>query len=119
MISLGEEIRALDLDMDMPDADAEAKRHYGVAVEHYQLAEQALEGARRPEDLRGVSERLEEGRFEMEAARALLEGRPVPGAPAALLLRPAPRAVGGGRRVGAAGRPAAVGARLRGGRGAA
>ena len=78
VISLGEEIRALDLDMDMPDADAEAKRHYGIAVDHYQLAEQALEGARRPEDLRGVSERLEEGRFEMEVARARLEGRAVP-----------------------------------------
>ena len=78
VISLGEEIRALDLDIDMPDADAEAKRHYGVAVDHYQLAEQALEGARRPDDLRGVSERLEEGRFEMEAARARLEGRAVP-----------------------------------------
>ena len=78
VISLGEEIRALDLDMEMPDADAEAKRHYGIAVEHYQLAEQALEGARRPEDLRGVSERLEEGRFEMEVARAGMEGRAVP-----------------------------------------
>jgi hypothetical protein len=78
VIALGEEIRALDLDMDMPDVDAEAKRHYGVAVDHYQLAEQALEGARQPEDLRSVSERLEEGRFEMEAARALLEARPVP-----------------------------------------
>jgi hypothetical protein len=78
VIALGEEIRALDLDMEMPDADSEAKQHYGLAVERYQQAEQALEGARRPEDLQPVSERLEEGRWAMEAARAEMQGRPAP-----------------------------------------
>jgi hypothetical protein len=78
VIALGEEIRALDLDMEMPDADPEAKQHYGLAVERYQQAEQALEGARRPEDLQPVSERLEEGRWAMEAARAEMQGRPAP-----------------------------------------
>ena len=78
VIALGEEIRSLDLDMEMPETDREAKDHYALAVERYQQAEQALEGARRPEDLQPVSERLEEGRWAMEAARARMEGKPVP-----------------------------------------
>jgi hypothetical protein len=78
VIALGDDIRSLDLDMEMPDTDPEAKEHYALAVERYQQAEQALEGARRPEDLQPVSERLEEGRWAMEAARARMEGKPVP-----------------------------------------
>jgi hypothetical protein len=78
VVGLGEEIRSLDMDMEMPNADTEAKQHYGLAVERYQQAEQALEGARRPEDLQGVSEPLEEGRWAMEAARAEMEGRAAP-----------------------------------------
>jgi hypothetical protein len=78
VIALGDDIRALDLDMEMPDADPQAKEHYGLAVERYQEAEQALEGSRRPEHLPRVSELLEEGRWAMEAARAEMEGRPAP-----------------------------------------
>jgi uncharacterized membrane protein YgcG len=75
VITLGQEIRALDLDMEMPDVDPEAKRHYALAVERYTQAEEALDRARRAEDLQAVSEALEEGRWAMEAARAELEGR--------------------------------------------
>ena len=78
VIALGEEIRELDLDVEMPGADADAKRHYGLAVERYQEAEQALDGARRPDDLRAVSEGLEEGRWAMLAARAKLAGQDAP-----------------------------------------
>jgi uncharacterized membrane protein YgcG len=78
VIALGDDIRALDLDMEMPGADPEAKQHYALAVERYQQAEQALEVARRPEDLQPVSELLEEGRWAMEAARAEMAGRPAP-----------------------------------------
>jgi hypothetical protein len=78
VIALGQDIRALDLDMEMPDADPEAKTHYGLAVERYQQAEEALDRARRPEDLKPVTEMLEEGRWAMEAARAEMEGREPP-----------------------------------------
>ena len=78
VIALGDDIRSLDLDIEMPDTDPEARQHYALAVERYQQAEQALEGARRPEDLQPVSERLEEGRWAMEASRARMEGKPVP-----------------------------------------
>jgi hypothetical protein len=78
VVALGDDIRSLDLDMEMPDADPEARQHYALAVERYQQAEQALDGARRPDHLQRVSELLEEGRWAMEAARAEMEGRPAP-----------------------------------------
>jgi uncharacterized membrane protein YgcG len=62
----------------MPNADHEAKAHYNEAVEVYSGAEQALDHARRPEDLQPVSSELERGRYEMEAAKALLAGRRAP-----------------------------------------
>jgi hypothetical protein len=78
VIALGQDIRALDLDMEMPNADPEAKTHYGLAVERYGQAEEALDRARRPEDVQPVTELLEEGRWAMEAARAEMEGREAP-----------------------------------------
>jgi hypothetical protein len=78
VIALGDDIRALDLDMEMPDADREAKQHYELAVERYTRASEALDRARRPEDVRPVTELLEEGRWAMEATRAEMEGRPAP-----------------------------------------
>ncbi len=87
VIALGQDIRALDLDMEMPDADPEAKTHYGLAVERYTQAEEALDRARRPEDVQPVTELLEEGRWAMEAARARDGGPRGARAPGALLLR--------------------------------
>ena len=78
LVALGDDIRALDLDVQMPNADQEAKAHYGRAVECYQQAEDAFERARRPEDMERVTSLLEEGRYAMTAAKARLEGKPVP-----------------------------------------
>jgi hypothetical protein len=78
VIALGDDIRALDLDMEMPDMDPEAKEHYGLAVERYTEAQEKLGRARRSEDLKPVTEALEEGRWAMEAARAEMEGREAP-----------------------------------------
>jgi hypothetical protein len=62
----------------MPDADPEAVRHYTAAVDQYQKAADALDRARRTEDLAPMSAALEAGRYEMAATKAILEGRPVP-----------------------------------------
>jgi hypothetical protein len=78
VVALGDDIRSLDLDMDMPNADPEAKEHYGVAVDRYSRASEALDRARRPADVQPVTELLEEGRWAMEAAKAEMEGRPAP-----------------------------------------
>jgi hypothetical protein len=78
LVALGEDIRSLDLDVQMPDADPEAKAHYGQAVERYTEAEQALDRARRPEDIEAVTSALEEGRWAMAAAKAEFAGEAAP-----------------------------------------
>jgi hypothetical protein len=78
LVALGDDIRALDLDVQMPDADPEGKQHYGQAVERYTEAEQALDRARRPEDIERVTSALEEGRWAMSAAKAELAGGRAP-----------------------------------------
>jgi hypothetical protein len=78
LVALGDEIRALDVDVAMPDANRQAKTHYNEAVTIYQAAEEGFDRARRPEDLEPVSAELERGRYEMQSARALLEGRQPP-----------------------------------------
>jgi hypothetical protein len=78
LVALGEDIRALDLDVQMPDADAEGKQHYDQAVERYGEAEEALDRARRPQDIEPVTSALEEGRWAMAAAKAELAGGEAP-----------------------------------------
>jgi len=78
LVALGDDVRALDLDVEMPDADPHAKEHYGRALTHYEKAERALDHAKRPEDFAPIGEALEQGRYEMAAAKARLEGREPP-----------------------------------------
>jgi hypothetical protein len=78
LVALGDDIRALDLDVEMPGVDEQAKQHYGRAVELYGQADDAWDRMRSTEDAAGVSSLLEEGRYEMTAAKARLEGREAP-----------------------------------------
>ena len=74
LVALGDDIRALDLDVQMPDADPRGTDDYGRAVSHYERASELFDRARRPEDLEGVTQALEEGRFAMASAKARLAG---------------------------------------------
>jgi hypothetical protein len=78
LVALGEDIRALDLDVEMPSTSAEARAAYGRALDAYERADGLVDRARRPEDLQQVAASLEEGRYEMATAKALLEGRQPP-----------------------------------------
>lgn len=78
LVGLGEDIRALDVDIEMPGVPPEAKQRYEQALQAYQRASEIFDRARAPEDLASVSETLEEGRFAMACAKALMEGRPAP-----------------------------------------
>jgi hypothetical protein len=74
LVSLGESIRALDIDVQMPGADPQARADYEHAVEAYTRADDAWERARTPEDLEPVGAALEEGRWAMASAKARFEG---------------------------------------------
>jgi hypothetical protein len=78
LVALGDDIRSLDVDIQMPQASDEAKQRYEQALEAYQRASQIFDTAKRPEDLAPVTETLEEGRYAMSYAKALLEGKPPP-----------------------------------------
>ncbi len=78
LVALGDDIRALDVDIQMPNASPEAKQRYEQALQAYQRASEIFDRAKHPEDLAPVSETLEEGRFAMACAKALLEGKPPP-----------------------------------------
>jgi hypothetical protein len=78
LVALGEDIRALDIDTQMPGVNPEAISHYSAAVDSYQKAADALDRSRRAEDMAVVSSALEEGRFSMASAKALLDGKPLP-----------------------------------------
>ncbi len=78
LVALGDDIRSLDVDIQMPGVSAEAKQRYEQALQAYQRASEIFDRAKHPEDLAPVSETLEEGRFAMAYAKAVLEGRPPP-----------------------------------------
>ena len=114
LVALGDDIRALDVDIEMPGVTPEARADYETAVNAYDRADQSWRLARKPDELEPLGAALEEGRWAMTSARARLDGREPPERRLAVLLRPPPRPVGPRRRVGAARRHTARGARLRG-----
>jgi hypothetical protein len=78
LVGLGDDIRSLDVDIQMPSVPPQATQRYEQALEAYQRASEIFDRAKRPEDLAPVSETLEEGRYAMACAKALLEGRQPP-----------------------------------------
>ncbi len=78
LIALGEDIGSLDSDLQASGAAEEARAQHAAAVAAYERAATALDRAARPADIAAVSAALEEGRFAMASAKALLEGRPPP-----------------------------------------
>jgi hypothetical protein len=77
-LALGEDVRALDAEVSMADADPRAAEHYHAALDQYERAGAILDRARTADDLEPATRALEEGRYDMAAARALLRGEPVP-----------------------------------------
>jgi hypothetical protein len=78
LVALGDDIRALDVDIQMPNASAEAKQRYEQALQAYERASQIFDRAKHPEDLAPMTETLEEGRYAMAYAKALLQGTAPP-----------------------------------------
>jgi hypothetical protein len=74
--ALGESVTSLNFDIN--SAQPEARQYYEQSLGAYDHAKQALAVARRPEDLRGVSAALEEGRWALAATTASASGRAIP-----------------------------------------
>jgi hypothetical protein len=76
--AFGEELDRLDFHPAEPGADDAMRADYERALDAYEQAKQHMAEARRPEDVRTVTEALKEGRLSLAQLAARREGRPLP-----------------------------------------
>ncbi|MEW2293993.1 hypothetical protein ABZ719_14980 [Streptomyces sp. NPDC006743] len=76
--AFGEELDRLDFHPAEPGADDAMRADYERALDAYEQAKQSMAAARRPEDVRAVTQALEDGRFSLALLAARREGRPLP-----------------------------------------
>ncbi|MER7193481.1 hypothetical protein [Streptomyces flaveolus] len=76
--AFGEELDRLDFHPAEPRADDAMRADYERALDSYDQAKTYMADARRPEDVRAVTESLEDGRFSLTQLSARREGRPLP-----------------------------------------
>jgi len=75
---LGEEVVSLDNVTAGHDLDEATRQDYQQALDSYEEAKTALARVAQPEDVRHVTEALEEGRYRIASVRARLAGSPLP-----------------------------------------
>jgi hypothetical protein len=75
LIALADDVQALE---EPAARDPAAKREYEQALQRYDTATTKFDRARSPRELETVATALEEGRYHMACARALVEGRRPP-----------------------------------------
>ncbi|MFF4550321.1 hypothetical protein ACFY1J_39940 [Streptomyces sp. NPDC001406] len=76
--AFGEELDRLDFHPAEVGADDAMRADYERALDAYEQAKQSMAEARRPEDVRAVTQALEDGRFSLAQLAARREGRPLP-----------------------------------------
>ena len=76
VVRLGEDVARLEIDLSA--VDDETRADYSRAMDAYDQAKSRLDTIREPEEIRQVTNSLEDGRYYMTATRARLNGLPVP-----------------------------------------
>ncbi|MFD9871453.1 hypothetical protein ACFXI8_06895 [Streptomyces niveus] len=76
--AFGEELDRLDFHPGEKGADDAMRADYEHALDAYEKAKSLMAAAARPDDVRGVTEALEDGRFSLAALAARREGAPLP-----------------------------------------
>lgn len=76
--AFGEELDRLDFHPSEPGADDAMRADYERALDAYETAKQRMAAAAKPEDVRTVTEALEDGRFSLAQLCARREHRPLP-----------------------------------------
>ncbi|WP_283138559.1 hypothetical protein [Rhizohabitans arisaemae] len=75
---LGEEITALDLDVKMLENRHETLDDWQKALDSYERAKSELVKVKRPDEFRGVTGALEEGRYALACVKARVNREPLP-----------------------------------------
>ncbi|MFJ5558398.1 hypothetical protein ACIQCD_13535 [Streptomyces sp. NPDC093250] len=76
--AFGEELDRLDFHPGEPGADDAMRADYEHALDAYEQAKSYMAAARKPEDVRAVTQAVEDGRFALARLEARREGRPLP-----------------------------------------
>ncbi|MGV9451440.1 hypothetical protein [Streptomyces sp. NPDC003635] len=76
--AFGEELERLDFHPGEPGADDAMRTDYEHALDSYEQAKRLMDGATKPEDVRAVTQALEDGRHSLALLAARREGRPLP-----------------------------------------
>ncbi|MBA2944728.1 hypothetical protein [Streptomyces himalayensis] len=76
--AFGEELDRLDFHPAEPGADDAMRADYERALDSYEKAKSLMAAAQRPEEVRGVTQALDDGRFALARLAARREGRPLP-----------------------------------------
>ncbi|MFI8861404.1 hypothetical protein ACIGW5_33310 [Streptomyces prasinus] len=76
--AFGEELDRLDFHPGEPGADDAMRTDYERALDSYELSKRLMAGAERPEDVRSVTQAVEDGRFALAVLAARREGRALP-----------------------------------------
>ncbi|MET8475054.1 hypothetical protein ABZY90_25405 [Streptomyces sp. NPDC006422] len=76
--AFGEELDRLDFHPAEAGADDAMRADFERALDAYEKAKRYMNDAQRPDDVRGVTQALEDGRFSLAVLAARREGRPLP-----------------------------------------
>src|SRR6478736_912338 len=76
--ALGEQLQELDLDLAGHELDAGANADYQRALDAYESSKTAVEAISEPEDVRHVTQILDDGRYAIACVRARVAGEPLP-----------------------------------------
>jgi hypothetical protein len=74
----GEELRRLDSDLLTETLDEPTRQDYQRALDSYESAKQSLDRVTRADEVRHVTEALEDGRYAVACVRARVAGTPLP-----------------------------------------
>ncbi len=76
--AFGEDLRELDVDLAGHELDEAARQDYQRALDGYEAAKESVAAVSRPDEIRHVTEILEDGRYATACVRARVAGQPVP-----------------------------------------
>ena len=74
----GEELQRLDVDVSGHPLDEAMQQDYQRALDAYEDAKSSLDAVRKPDEIRHVTEILEDGRYAVACVKARVGGRPLP-----------------------------------------
>jgi hypothetical protein len=78
VIRFGEDVTLLGNDTSGRELDEPTRQDYRRALDSYDAAKAALDRVQRPDDIRGITGILEDGRYAVACVQARLAGKPVP-----------------------------------------